>query len=445
MTAWGFVPLSSLVAPGRAISYGIVQPGAPVKDGVPIVRVADVRNGRIAVESPLRVAPDIEAAHSRTRLRGGELLLTLVGTVGESAVAPESLQGWNVARAVGVIPVREEIGAYWVQLALEAPAVREVINGRLNTTVQATLNLKDVGQLPILLPSDHERTAIAAIAASLDEKIELNRRMSQTLESIAQAIFQSWFIDFDPVRAKAGGEAAPDIRRRFGLDTATLALFPDRLAIHAPEGWCPSVLKDLTSKIGSGATPRGGRDVYLDEGISLIRSQNVYDSQFVWDGLARISDEAAEQLGHVDVRPNDVLLNITGASILRTCVVPPDVLPARVNQHVAIIRAKPGVSARYLHLHLLRPETKAYLLGRNAGASREAVTKGHIESVPLLDPGPKLMAAFDRLVEPLYAQSLACTSEGRALSCLRDALLPKLLSGQLPVPHIAAEEAAMIS
>ena len=109
---WETVPLEQLVTPGRGISYGIVQPGYSTGDGVPIVRVNDVRNGRISTASPMRVTPQIEAAYSRTRLQGGELLLTLVGTVGETAIVPASLRGWNTARAVGVIPVSDEIGSY---------------------------------------------------------------------------------------------------------------------------------------------------------------------------------------------------------------------------------------------------------------------------------------------------------------------------------------------
>ena len=154
---WEVVALGRLIEPDRGISYGIVQPGFPVPAGVPIVRVSDVRDGRITTTDPLRVTPVIEAAYSRTRLKGGELLLTLVGTVGETAIVPESLAGWNTARAVAVIPVRKEIGSYWVQIALRTPAVREIIHSRLNTTVQATLNLRDVAQLPIILPPRAEQ------------------------------------------------------------------------------------------------------------------------------------------------------------------------------------------------------------------------------------------------------------------------------------------------
>jgi len=251
-------------------------------------------------------------------------------------------------------------------------------------------------------PPIETQQLIAAVLQALDDKIELNRRMSHTLEAIAQAFFKSWFAD-------TSAEAANVV-----------------------------TLKDLTAKIGSGATPRGGREVYVDEGVALVRSQNVYDTEFVLDGLARITADAARQLANVELHAGDVLLNITGASILRTCVVPADVLPARVNQHVAIIRAKPGVSPHYLHLHLLQPDTKAYLLGLNAGGSREAVTKAHIESVPIPDPGPEALARFHAAVAPLYAQSEACAVESRVLAVLRDSLLPKLLSGELEVTRSEA-------
>ena len=111
----------------------------------------------------------------------------------------------------------------------------------------------------------------------------------------------------------------------------------------------PIKLKDCCLKIGSGATPKGGASVYIDEGVSLIRSQNVYNLNFSYSGLAHINDEAAEKLKGVTVYSRDVLLNITGDSVARTCMVPDDVLPARVNQHVSIIR--PDESAIFKLLH----------------------------------------------------------------------------------------------
>ena len=147
-------------------------------------------------------------------------------------------------------------------------------------------------------------------------------------------------------------------------------------------------LSDCCLKIGSGATPRGGKESYLEEGpFSLIRSQNIHNNLFVRAGLAFISDLQAKQLQNVDVKPDDVLLNITGDSVARVCQVPKDVLPARVNQHVAIIRPNPTkLIHKYLHYFLVNPKMQTHMLNlASAGATRNALTKGMIESfdVPL--------------------------------------------------------------
>ncbi len=113
--------------------------------------------------------------------------------------------------------------------------------------------------------------------------------------------------------------------------------------------WPLKRLKDITSKIGSGATPRGGKNSYLSAGISLIRSLNVYDFKFEKDDLAFISEEQAADLSNVIVQHDDILLNITGASVARCCLTDPRYLPARVNQHVAIVRVRPEVAdARFV-------------------------------------------------------------------------------------------------
>ncbi|MDE2780322.1 MAG: restriction endonuclease subunit S [Chloroflexota bacterium] len=154
-------------------------------------------------------------------------------------------------------------------------------------------------------------------------------------------------------------------------------------------GWKRVTLGDVCTKVGSGATPRGGRDVYLDEGLyTLIRSQNVYNDGFHRDGLAFIGDSHANELQNVEVFEEDVLLNITGDSVARVCQVAPDVLPARVNQHVAIIRPdSDNLDAGYLRYYLASPEMQAMLLSwAGSGGTRNALTKGMIESLEISLP-----------------------------------------------------------
>jgi type I restriction enzyme, S subunit len=301
-------------------------------------------------------------------------------------------------------------------------------------TTHQTIYYPEAKAFHVCLPPIAEQKAIAAVLGALDDKIELNRRMNATLEAMARALFQSWFVDFDPVRSKLDG------RSSVALDPATAVLFPDSLQDSSigpiPQGWGVSKLKELTSKIGSGATPRGGSDVYVDEGPALIRSQNIYDHEFHWAGLARLTDKSAAELKNVEVMQHDVLLNITGDSILRTCVVDPAVLPARVNQHVAIIRAIKGIPPRFLHLYLVQESMKSILIGMSAGATRHAITKGHLESIDVLKPSAQVLASFEQFTTPWFAKIDANRTQSRTLAALRDTLLPKLLSGEVSTSNI---------
>jgi type I restriction enzyme S subunit len=153
--------------------------------------------------------------------------------------------------------------------------------------------------------------------------------------------------------------------------------------------WHTLRLGNVCRKIGSGATPRGGSNVYLERGdVALIRSQNVYNDGLHRDGLVYLTKQHAAELANVQLEENDVLLNITGDSVARSCQVAPDVLPARVNQHVAIIRPDPSVlSPRYLRYYLVSPLMQAEMLGLAAvGATRNALTKGMIESFEVPAP-----------------------------------------------------------
>jgi len=153
--------------------------------------------------------------------------------------------------------------------------------------------------------------------------------------------------------------------------------------------WAHVRLGDHCTKIGSGATPKGGKDSYLDSGsYSLIRSQNIYNDRFHWDGLAFISEDQAKKLDSVSVEDGDVLLNITGDSVARACLAPKNVLPARVNQHVAIIRpSKEIFDARFVRYFLVSPHEQELLLGlAGAGATRNALTKGMIENLEVPCP-----------------------------------------------------------
>lgn len=203
--------------------------------------------------------------------------------------------------------------------------------------------------------------------------------------------------------------------------------------------WREYRLINITSKIGSGSTPLGGKKSYTNEGISLIRSMNVHDRQFVYEGLAHINEQQANELNGVTIYENDVLLNITGASVARCCVVPNDVIPARVNQHVSIIRPRlEYVSAKFLCYLLTSKYYKDRLLkeGEEGGATRQALTKSGLEqfviSIPEdLNMQEKIVGQLEKIHE--YTQKLEQTynQKLKSLEELKQSILQKAFKGEL--------------
>ena len=209
------------------------------------------------------------------------------------------------------------------------------------------------------------------------------------------------------------------------LDTLTQAIFLDMFGDPAtnPKGWPEVALGAHTSKIGSGATPLGGEAAYKKDGIALIRSMNVRDGHFSHDGLAFIDDQQAARLDGAVVKPDDVLLNITGASVARVCRAPRAVLAARVNQHVAIIRPTSGFDSRFLEQCLLFSSMKRRLLRiAGAGATREAITKDAIERLTVIQPPRNEQ---DRFADLLVARHGLEVAQGRYLMAA-DALFSSL-------------------
>jgi type I restriction enzyme S subunit len=218
-----------------------------------------------------------------------------------------------------------------------------------------------------------------------------------------------------------------------------------------PPGWRWARLGEHAMKIGSGLTPSGGHASYVATGIPLIRSQNVHMNRFVLDGLAFISPAQDDSMSESRVRANDVLLNITGASIGRVCVVPEDVVPANVNQHVSIIRANGSIDPVFLSFYLSTPTFQKHILDAQAGATRQALTKSLIAAfavpVPPLPEQQRIAAVLQAqmaAVEKAHAAAQARREAVDALSsaCLRAvfdasgaARWPMRRLGEILVPH----------
>ena len=264
----------------------------------------------------------------------------------------------------------------------------------------------------IPLPPLPTQFRIAGILSTYDDLIENNRLRMALLETAARLLYQEWFV-----------------RLRFpGHEHA-------RVTNGIPAGWRKVTLGSIAIKIGSGATPRGGEASYPSDGITLIRSLNVYDDQFEDAGLAFISEEQASALDNVTVQSRDILLNITGASVARCCMAPDRHLPSRVNQHVMIIRVAPAEADPFLvHAAINSDERKRQLLSyAQKGSTREALTKEMISDFEITLPTQPLMRQFGEIARTCFLQRENLALQIQKLRAARDLLLPRLMSGEVPI------------
>ena len=212
------------------------------------------------------------------------------------------------------------------------------------------------------------------------------------------------------------------------LDELVKARFVEMFGnpIENTMNWPKKLLRDITTKIGSGATPKGGRESYPNAGVSLIRSMNVYDGQFLYKDLAHLTDEQATQLNGVTVEAEDVLVNITGASVARSCVVPKDVLPARVNQHVAIVRCnRELLNPIFTNKMFINNEFKKALLsiGESGGATRQAITKKQLEDLSVVVPPLSIQNEFFTFSERVDQQKQTVQQSLEKLELMKKALM----------------------
>ena len=213
------------------------------------------------------------------------------------------------------------------------------------------------------------------------------------------------------------------------LDLLVRSLFIEMFGdpISNPKEWKKKKCKNILTKIGSGATPQGGSESYKEEGISLIRSMNVHNGRFESKDLAYIDEKQAQKLDNVNIKENDVLINITGASVARCCIVPSDVIPARVNQHVSVLRCSDMVNSIFLCYQIINDSYQNLLkkIGISGGATREAITKKQIEDLEVILPPIKLQNKFANFVIGTDKSKLAVKKSLEELEILKKSLMQK--------------------
>lgn len=264
---------------------------------------------------------------------------------------------------------------------------------RTDGSVRGGITWDDICRMEVPVPPMDEQMETVNSYKAITKRIDLKKQINDNLVATLSAIYKDLFADAE-------------------------SRFP-----KVP-------LQKICSKIGSGATPKGGKTAYISEGISLIRSTNVFDFNFEYDELAHINQSQADALSNVIVEPNDVLFNITGVSVARCCIVPTDVLPARVNQHVMIVRPHKGESmSYYIMFTLCSADNKAKLLGiGQSGSTREAINKQELESFEIPVPDDDSLNQFGSTAASIYRHISTNVKEVRSLDDMKKVLLAQLSS-----------------
>lgn len=413
----------------RKITYGIVQPGKESEGGVPIVRVNNFSGHSLNLSEKLQVAPEVEASYQRSRPKPGDLLISLVGSIGQVAIAPPEIEGWNLARAVGLVPFDDMAKAHWAAYAIQLKENQRFIRQRANTTVQATFNLKDLAEIPIPKPGDEVENAALRVLRMLDDKIELNRRMNETLEEMARALFRDWFVDFGPTRRQMAGETSPAaiMGHAFPPEKATplAALFPAKLGDDGlPEGWVSEALGERVT-VKRGGSPRPIKDFIRPNGIPWVKIADATrcDGPNLFVTREFIKEEGLKKT--VELQPGSLILSNSATPGL------PKFLRLRACIHDGWLYFPDtgGLSNDFLYLAFLH--FKDAIVSQATGSVFNNLKTDVLKRQKFVFPPMAVLAAFDSVVCPLFAKILANEQENQTLAALRDLLLPKLMSGEI--------------
>ena len=390
------------------------------------------------------ITKEKDAALRKGKLQRNDVVLTTRGTVGNVALFDDSVRFEHVRINSGMVLLRADQSKLlprFLYQFVRSLVFKEQVAALTTGSAQPQLPIRDIRRVEIPLPPLAEQRAIANLLGVLDDKIELNRRMNETLEGLARAIFQSWFVDFDPVRAQRDGLPPP------ALSPATAALFPDSFEDSAlgkiPKGWRVGVLEEVLSVIETGSRPKGGVGG-ISFGIPSIGAESIVGlGKFNFGKTKYVPVEFFDAMrkGHVESR--DVLLYQDGG---RPGEYEPHVamfgdgVPFErscINEHVYRLRANERFSQTLLYFWLTSEVAMDEMRRKGTGVAIPGLNSTAVKSLTTLIPSPEVVASFNQAAESFVGRILNNCNESRNLAAIRDALLPKLLSGEI---RVAASE-----
>ncbi len=412
--------------------------------GVPCIRTTNITNGRLDLGSAKCVSEETYREWTkRIEPRADDLILAREAPVGEVAIIPEGTRVCLGQRTVLIRPNKDKVVPRYLLYLLISPEVRHELRTRAEGSTTPHLNLRDIRsfRLPVLASLDEQR-AIAHILGTLDDKIELNRRMNRTLEAIARAIFKSWFVDFDPVidNALAAGKPIPEEFAERAARRAQLThgksplpenirrLFPDEFQDSElgpiPKGWEVTDIYKVADVI-YGAPFKSTFFNESGNGLPLIRIRDLSTHN------PTVFTPEKHPKGYL-VNPGDLVVGMDGEFRAHLWRGP----QAWLNQRLCCFRPKSSIPRAFVHYSIETP--LRFFEYSKAGTTVIHLGKSDIDTFRVvLSPSP-ILAAFGSIAEPCDSSIVFNAAESRVLVTLRDILLPNLISGELPPQNVKA-------
>lgn len=392
---------------------GSHNPPKPRETGYPMLSAKDINYNTINFSTPRLIElNDFESENKRTQIEVGDVLLTIVATIGRTAVVPKNAPKFTLQRSVAVIKSNQN--PYYLSYFFQSSNFQKQLQDNAKGTAQKGVYLKTLNSLNIIVPPLPEQHLIVSkieeLFSELDKGIESLQTALAQLKTYRQAVLK-WAFE--------GKLTNPNVKEG-----------------ELPKGWKVEKLRSVLDFIGSGITPKGGQSVYQSEGVMLIRSQNVYPNILILDDVAFISKEIDEKMKRSRIQSFDVLLNITGASIGRCTYVPSNFPPANVNQHVCIIRISQDiVNCKFLAMYLNSTIAQQHIMNTQSGATRQGLNYEQIREIefPLCDPSNQLkvvqeiesrLSVADKMEETI-SQSL------QQAEVLKQSILKQAFEGRL--------------
>lgn len=386
---------------GKRLPKGINLISAP--NSHPYIRVRDLNNQRtLELNSNYEfVDNETQKQIARYIVQKGDIILSIVGTIGLVAIVGESLDKANLTENCVKIVVSEKIDSKFLYYYLKSPIGQAEITKRTVGAVQAKLPIKNIQDIDVWLPHKDIQAKIASVLSCIDDKIELNNKINENLERQAQAIYQEWFVDLEP----------------FGTEM--------------PSDWFVGTVDDLAKEVVCGKTPSTKKTEYYGSDIPFVTIPDMHGNIYTVTTERYLSVLGANSQAKKSLPKNTVCVSCIGTAGLVTLVAE----ESQTNQQINSIIPKDGFSPYYIYF-LMKSHSNTINKFGQSGSTIVNLNKSQFGKIQVTIPSLSTMTKFDEIVSPIFEKILQTQKENLNLSSLRDTILPKLMSGEIDIEDV---------